>query len=179
METPQALTVSRATQDEKPLLARLLQLYLYDFSELAEIGDQHGEIGEDGTFAYPYFDRYWIDAGRKALLFRYEGRPVGFALISDVSMCGRPTDYGVAEYFVMRKYRRIGIGKEAMHRMLADRRGIWEIAVAHYNAPGLAFWRQVMSAVVDYDVAEIAGDGERWRGPIYRLSPLARPAARG
>lgn len=175
METPPALTIARATLAEKPLLARLLQLYLHDFSGLAGIDDPHGEIGEDGTFAYPSFDRYWTEDRREPLLFRFRGRLAGFAFVSPWCPSGQPNDYAVAEFFILRKFRRAGLGTQAIRQMLAQRRGVWEIPVAEYNPPALAFWPRAISAVPGYEVSEVAGDGERWRGPIYRLSPRSLP----
>jgi predicted acetyltransferase len=165
------LTISHATAIEKPAVARLLQLYLHDFSELAKIGEPHGEIGDDGTFAYKHFDSYWTDARREPLLFRFGERIAGFAFINDWSASGESTNYSVAEFFVLRKYRRAGLGTEAIRQILKERRAVWEIPVAHYNSPALAFWRQVTSALPDYNVTKIDATGARWFGPIYRLSP--------
>ncbi len=38
------MTVTEARAAEQPLLGRLLQLYLHDFSEHAALGSPHGEV---------------------------------------------------------------------------------------------------------------------------------------
>jgi hypothetical protein len=36
---------------DRPVLDRLLQLYLHDFSEHAALGSSYGEVDEDGSYA--------------------------------------------------------------------------------------------------------------------------------
>jgi predicted acetyltransferase len=171
------LEIIIATIDEKPIVARLVQLYLHDFSELAAIGSPYGDVDADGKFTMENFESYWCEKGRSALLFRVGGALAGFALLNSWSPSGRGTDRSIAEYFVMRKYRRAGIGRRAAHQILGRYRGIWEINVAHYNAQAQEFWRRAMVTVPGYAVELIAGDGERWKGPIYRLTPVPSPTA--
>ena len=56
-----ALTVhvEPAAYEEKGILRRLLQLYLYDFTEFAP---EDIVIGRDGEFPYRYVDHYWAPA---------------------------------------------------------------------------------------------------------------------
>lgn len=168
-------SVSPAGLDEKPTLARLLQLYLHDFSEFATIGDPHGEVADDGAFAYPHFDDYWTDRTREACLFRLHGSIIGFALINQWSASGLAVDHSMAEFFILRKYRGAGIGSCAAHTTIQGRPGTWEIPVAHYNEPAAAFWRVAMSAITDYRIEAIAGDDNRWSGTIWRLRPAGAP----
>jgi hypothetical protein len=42
--------VIKAGPDRRDTIANLMQLYQHDFSEFAEIGTRHGEVGEDGRF---------------------------------------------------------------------------------------------------------------------------------
>ena len=165
--------VSPVPVAEKPIIARLLQLYMHDFSEFARAGDPNGDVYEDGAFRYPHLDSYWEDAGREPLLFRVDGKIAGFAFVSGWSASGLATDYSIAEFFVLRKYRRAGIGKRAAIEIISRRPGIWEIPVAQANRPALAFWRSVVASMDGFQVEELAGDGQRWTGPIQRITPVA------
>lgn len=169
------LEIMPASLAEKPIVARMVQLYLHDFSELAAIGSPYGDVDESGAFALTYFDSYWQEADRMALLLRVGGQLAGFALINKWSPTGLGTDRSIAEYFVMRKYRRAGVGRCAAHEIVRRYPGIWEVNVAHYNAPAQEFWQRAVSAVPGYAVEKIEGDGKRWQGPIYRLTPVMRP----
>ena len=46
------------------VIANLIQLYKYDFSEFAEIGSPYGEVGSDGRYTYDGLDSYWPQARR-------------------------------------------------------------------------------------------------------------------
>ena len=166
-----SLVVSLATRAEKSAVERLMQLYLHDFSEFAKVGEPYGDVDRDGAFQYPHLDSYWDDSKREPLLIWVDRRIVGFALVNDWSASGLGATYGMAEFFILRKYRAIGIGKLAAHELIRARPGVWEIPVAHYNLPALQFWRSTLNAMTGCKVDEVAGDGERWSGPIYRITP--------
>ena len=156
--------------DEAETLARLLQLYLHDFSAFAPFESPYGEIGEDGSFAYANLPSYLSEPRREALFVRVRGRLAGFVLVNDWSASGRPVDYAIAEFFIARKYRRRGIGTEVVRQVIAARPGQWEVAVLSDNVPAVAFWRRALPAVHAGAIEVIDGDGERWRGPIFRLT---------
>ena len=166
-----APTVTTATHAEKPVIGRLLQLYLHDFSGLAGAAGPNGLIGDDGVFSYEHFDSYWEDADREALLFRVGHRLVGFALVNGWSASGMEMDRGIAEFFVLRKYRRTGPGTHAASEIVRRDRAVREIAVADYNPPAQGFWRAAAPSMTGYTYRKIEGDGQRWSGPIWRLEP--------
>ena len=151
---------------QRPVLDHLLQLYKYDFSEFAPIGSPYGEVDEKGGFAYPGLERYWQESGRIPLLIHANDRLAGFVLVHQWSALERPLDYGVAEFFVLRKYRRARVGARAALLVFRRYPGRWEVPVAWYNPPALAFWRKVTAEAAPGKVEEIAGDGKRWAGPV-------------
>jgi predicted acetyltransferase len=166
-----SLNISIATLSEKPIIGRLLQLYLHDFSEFATDGDAAWDVNDDGLFQYKYFDSYWIDPGREPLLLRMGNQIVGFASLNDWSASGLGTDRGMCDFFILRKYRGMGLGKCAALEIIRDRPVIWEIPVRHYNKSAIRFWRSVVTSIDEFMVEEIAGDNKRWTGPIWRLVP--------
>ncbi len=174
---PLALTLAPAGRDQRELVWRLLQLYLHDFSSFATAGDPHGVIGEDGIFDYPEFADYWMDDPRRAVvLIRVAGHPAGFALVNDWAPSGRPVDWVLAEFFVLAKYRRAGIGGRAAGALFAGSPGLWELGVTDYNVPALAFWRRALAAAPLEGLEEILADDARWRGTIFRFLSTKRTA---
>ena len=90
-----------ATAEQLSALGRLYQLYSHDLSEFT--GDCPEE---DGLFAAPNLQRYLDRPDRRAYLFGGGERPAGFASVNGWSPSGRGTDWTIAEFFVVRRYRR-------------------------------------------------------------------------
>lgn len=67
-----------------------------------------------------------------------DGRPAGFALVRLTD----PTE--LAEFFVLRKYRRGGIGTAAAREVIARHPGRWAVGQIAANAPATAFWRRAI-----------------------------------
>lgn len=154
---------------QRSTLSNLFQLYTHDFSDFW-VGREDGELQEDGRFPqYVYLDSYWTDADRTPLLIRAGGHLAGFALINTFSHSGLPLDAAVAEFFVVRKHRRSGVGLAAATRIIAARPGQWELAVARRNKLALPFWRRVAAAVAGMAVEELDRDDHLWNGPILRF----------
>lgn len=151
-----------------PALEAMFQLYIHDFSE-HWAGQNRGELLESGQFeAYPGLDRYWTEPDRSAWFIRVDGHLAGFALLSGHSHSGQPADHDIAEFFVVRKHRRSGVGFEAARQLIAPRPGQWEIAVVRANVSALAFWRRA-AAEMSPEVDEQHLDDARWNGAILRF----------
>lgn len=128
-----ALTVREARSDDRALLGRLVDFYFHDFSEF-----DGRDVEADGSYHYPWLDHYGTDADRKAYLFDVDGHPAGFALV-------RLTDpIELAEFFVLRKYRRCGVGTAAAREVIARHPGRWVVSQVASNEPATAFWRRAI-----------------------------------
>ena len=168
-----AVVLEPAQSGQRDTLANLFQLYTYDFTE-QWAGLDRGEVGEDGLFdAYPYLDSYWVEPGRRPYLIRADGHIAGFVLINGFSHSGLPVDFAVAEFFVMRKHRRGGVGRAAARAAIAPRAGQWELAVARRNTAALPFWRAVAAELATGPPDEIDRDNALWNGPILRFKVVA------
>ena len=73
---PERIEILAAKREDEPVLANLLELYVYEFSELLDMA-----VGEDGRFGYPRLSLYWSEADRYPLLVRVDGKLGGFALV--------------------------------------------------------------------------------------------------
>lgn len=147
--------VRSAKQREAPILENLLQLYLHDFSEFEGI-----EIGEDGRYQYPYLGHYWEDPARYPFLIRVDGQLAGFALLRVESdpMSGQQA-MDVAEFFVLRSYRRQGIGARAAQRLWDLFPGQWHIRVLNSNQVGYSFWKETIGKFTNARFSEGQGEG--------------------
>src|SRR3954464_13541478 len=125
---PMNVEVSDVTYGDKEVLRRLIEFYDYDFSEI--LG---WDVNEHGTFGYRYFDQYWTDPDRLPLFIRVDGRLAGFALVA----AGEPHD--MAEFFIMRKYRRTGIGTEAARAIFERFPGPWQVRQEEANVGAIDF----------------------------------------
>ena len=122
-------------EDDKPVLVNLMQLYRYDLSEFRGY-----ELSEHGTFIYRYLDHYWVEPGRHAFFVKVDGRLAGFALAREVD-----GEYEVAEFFVARRHRRGGVGRQAALLLFARLPGRWSLFHDDANEPAGRFWSQVVA----------------------------------
>lgn len=169
------VSVEVARPEEKEVVANLFQLYTHDFSEHWS-GMTTGELQDDGRFApYAYLDSYWTDPGRVPFLVRVDGKLAGFVLLNDHAHSGRPVERNVAEFFVVRKHRRGGVGVTAAQAVFSRYPGVWEAAIARRNTGALAFWRKAIGSHRDvHDVEETDVATADWNGPIIRFRIEAR-----
>jgi predicted acetyltransferase len=125
----------QASIHDKTVLRRLLQFYHYDFSEWN--GD---DVDEHGEFAHRYLDHYWTDPGSQPFLIRRSDRWAGFALVRTGPV------HDMSEFFVMRKFRRTAVGREAARLLFQLFPGEWEIRQLHGNEAATRFWHAVIPA---------------------------------
>ncbi len=157
------IAIHAAEPDDAAVLGSLLQLYLHDFSEV----DGH-DVDDSGRFAYDGLARggevdRWRDA---CLIYASIGR------LADARSARRPAlgpgaCWSIAEFFVMRKYRRRGVGARVAAEVFRRFPGRWEVSPVAANAAAQSFRR---AAVGRYTVGRysletfVIGDG--WRGPV-------------
>jgi predicted acetyltransferase len=149
-------TLEPATDQTRPVLERLAQLYMHDLSEFRGY-----PLREDGTFRYDRLAASFTEPGRRAYLIRHGEQIGGFTLTRPLPD-GATSIYG---FFVVRALRRRGVGRQAALELLTRRPGAWGIAYQENN-PGVGrFWRQVATAAV----------GTSWREEARPVRPPAPP----
>lgn len=128
-----------ATEEHKEAIGHLMQFYIYDFSEYLDY-----DVEENGFYKpYPSLDDYWSATTRK---FPYviikEGKFVGFVLVHMKKSDGGP--FAIAEFFIMKKYRRTGIGSAVAKKIFALHPGAWEVHQREENVAAVKFWIKVI-----------------------------------
>jgi predicted acetyltransferase len=158
-----SIQVLAAEPPSKSIIANLLELYLHDFSEF-----EATDIGEDGRFGYPYLDAYWQENTRYPYLIRANTKLAGFALVRQGTRNGDdpddPDSMSLAEFFVLRRWRRCGVGQVAAHLLFQRFPGSWMIRVLKTNGGALAFWEKVIDSYTgnQFQRTEYRKDDESW-----------------
>ena len=133
--------IFQAKEEHRLSIKNLMQFYVYDFSEFIDL-----DVGADGLFE-PYRDleEYWKDPNsRFPYLIKKEGKYIGFVLVRFMNSAARKY-FSMAEFFIMKKYRRAGIGKEVAFQVFKLHRGNWEIFQKETNHPAQQFWIKVIN----------------------------------
>lgn len=164
-----SVEIAPAAPEQRDVIARLMQFYIYDFTELLPPA-KIPELLETGGFdAYPALDSYWSDPDRSAWVIRADGKLAGFALLNKHAHLGRPVEFNMAEFFVARPLRGQGVAREAFHQLLTQHPGVWEVAIGAYNKPAQSFWPRAIQAANVSDIETLDGDGVAWTGPVLRF----------
>jgi predicted acetyltransferase len=159
------ITIDPAALDERATLVNLLQLYFYDFSEIIE--DDDGEVDGRGRFPdYRYLDAYFDDPDRFPFLFRVDGRLAGCALVRRLAGPGDEPSWSMAEFFVLRRYRRRGVGRAAARDLFDRFPGRWEVGELHANTAAIRFWRRVIGEYTGGRYSEEGADDPATEGPL-------------
>ena len=150
-----------ASINDKPVLRNLLELYQYDFSEY-----ENSDIDEHGLYGYRYLDHYWTDPNRYAYLVKVDGILAGFAMLRVIHESPGNPIHSVAEFFVMRKYRRRGVGREVARRLFDLFPGRWRIEEEKSNLPAQAFWHEVIDDYMQGNFEEMHQHDTEWVGLV-------------
>jgi predicted acetyltransferase len=157
------VTLRSIGHDEAGLLSNLLELYIHDLSDVFP----GIEVGPDGRFGYPKLAAYWSDPGRKsAFLITAGARIAGFALVTRGSPASDDPDVlDVAEFFVLRKYRRAAVGARAAHLLFRRFPGSFTVRALDRNPGAVAFWRRVVTDFTNGAAIETVRPGppSAWR----------------
>jgi predicted acetyltransferase len=154
---------------EQPILANLLELYAHDFSEFHDL-----ELGEDGRFGYRDLAIYWLAPNRYPFLIRVDGKLAGLALVKRNSeLSADEPVWDIAEFFVVRKYRRHGVGTEIAHEVWRRFPGPWSVRVMQSNDSGRRFWEQAITAFTGraVDSSSFERNGQQWHQFSFQSPP--------
>ena len=159
------LPMGRA-QDE--LLRNLYQFYMYDFSEF-----MGWDAGVDGRFGADDISDCWTNPQRFQLLIQVDGNPAGFALIQ-VEAGDGADEVDMREFFVMRAYRKRGVGEFAARRSFDRFRGRWTVFELRENKVAQAFWRKVIGKYTGGRYEEKTLDRPEWPGVMQTFDNSGR-----
>jgi len=129
--------------DEKEVLINLIEKYNYEFSQyngcdVSRLG-LYCDLGE--------YDHYWQSDRRcQAYFIEVNAELAGFVMVADFpEVKGTEVDFIIDEFFVMYKYRRLGVGKQAFFETLDRHKGSWQLCQHLRNLISIHFWEGVIN----------------------------------
>lgn len=119
-------------------------------------------LGEIGHREPDQIAHWFGDPNTIPLLIVKGGEPVGFARVlrGGSPPAGRRIDYRMAEFFITRTRRRLGIGRTAVQLILSRFAGRWEISEYLRNTSAVSFWRRVVAGYTRGTYQERIVNGE-------------------
>lgn len=134
------VNLKQVTSDKKEILRNLLEKYDYEFSQWDK-----RDVNELGLYGYQYLDYYWTQENRWAYFVMVDNHLAGFVMVIDLpEVSDRETDFQMAEFFIMHKYRRSGIGKLTFFKILDKHKGKWQLKLHPANTASVYFWNNVI-----------------------------------
>jgi ribosomal-protein-alanine N-acetyltransferase len=170
-----AATVSvrdaRAAPADRLWIQSVYRDYLDDLNPGTGLFPRLPEVGH----REPDLIAHWFgDPNTFPLVILRGDEPVGFArVLRAVAAADQPRiEYRMAEFFVARACRRLGIGRTAVQLILSRFAGRWEINEYLRNAAAVSFWRRVVAAYTRGRYTEKVVNGE-----VHQVFDSARPPA--
>jgi predicted acetyltransferase len=149
------LTVSvrdaRASENDRRWIQSVYRDYLDDLAPDTGIFPVLGQIL-----------RWFGDPNVFPLVIVKAAEPVGFAMVARAppTLLQPKVDYRMAEFFIARTRRRLGIGETAVQLILSRFAGRWEITEYLRNATAVSFWRRVVATYTQGKYQERIVNGE-------------------
>lgn len=142
-----------ATMDDYPTIQNLARFYSYDISEY--YGHEPGwEMEDDGLYGVGIdYKQYFESDISFPFLIRYKGELAGFAIV-DKKGSTQQTDYNMAQFFVLRTYKRQGIGQYSAQLCFDKFIGNWEVMVMPGNEGAYRFWRSTIKSYTSDNFVE-------------------------
>jgi predicted acetyltransferase len=164
------LQVLQIDRSQEAVLRTLLGYYCHDLAECFQL-----DANEDGTYLYP-IDELW-DAGNAVHIAYLDRIPVGFAIVGSAACYGELQGVkDMREFFMVRRYRRTGLGSLLAMAVWEKCPGPWLVRVFRGNAPGLRFWDRIIDTYTEgsfkYEIRRI-GDRE-WSYFSFGTAALPR-----
>jgi predicted acetyltransferase len=150
--------------EDKPVIQRLMEIFSHDHSEF-----DHSDVNEHGLYEYEYTDAYWVEPERHPFLIRVDGKIAGFALVRKLGEQGGLDSHSVAEFFIMRKFRRAGAGGKAARLLFDSFPGRWRVCQVPDNAPAHSFWGKVIGNYTQDHFRDYYEDDDRWVGSVQEF----------
>lgn len=158
------IVIQEVPIEQKSVLRNLMELYIYDFTEFGPY-----DVDSHGLYGYKYLDHYWTEEGRHPFIVYVDGKIAGFVLVRR-SFEDYLNDYAysISEFFIMKRYRGLGLGKKVATHIFNLFSGIWEVAEMETNKPAQVFWRKTINDFTKGNFEEVRNDN--WNGPIQRFN---------
>ena len=165
---------ARYTEGDRQWIQSVYRDYLDDLAPTTSTGT-FPALGEVGHREPDQLFRWFGDPNSFPLVILRSSQPVGFALVvrDSTGTGGGPQraagagsqaraaiDYRMAEFFITRAMRRLGIGATAVRLIFSRFAGRWEITEYLRNTNAVSFWRRVVASYTRGNYRERIVNGE-------------------
>ncbi|MGE3317917.1 MAG: GNAT family N-acetyltransferase [Candidatus Berkiella sp.] len=130
-----------ATLDDYPIIQNMGRFYVYDMSEYVKDGDW--AIPQNGLYECIDFKKYWLDENAWPFLIHYQQELAGFVIV-DKKGADPKTDYNMAQFFILRRFKGQGVGKHIAKMCFNQFKGRWEVMVIPNNSGAYQFWKRTI-----------------------------------
>ena len=161
---------ARDTEGDRIWIQSVYRDYLDDLVPSADTST-FPALGEVGHREPDQLFHWFGDPNKFPLVILRSAEPVGFALVvrgvgagprraAEAGSQPRAIDYRMAEFFITRARRRLGIGATAVRLIFSRFAGRWEITEYLRNASAVSFWRRVVASYTSGNYRERIVNGE-------------------
>lgn len=124
---------------DKEVLENIYQFYLYDMSVY-----NNEDIDSMGLYDVEFLNLFFKEEGLTAFFIKIDKKIGGVILLqSDKWAPSSGEDYYISEFFVLKKYRRNGVGKKALKELFSLYPGKYVLGQLPNNNPAIDFWKSV------------------------------------
>jgi predicted acetyltransferase len=135
------------------------------------------DVADSGVFDFEWLHKihlYWEKPDWHAFVVKVDGKLAGFALVRQCSYLSGDTDTtDMAEFFIMRQYRRRRVGERVAARLFDMFPGRWEVREEAKNLAAQRFWRTIIDRYARGRYEESIVDDDRWKGPVQSFDSSA------
>lgn len=146
-------TVRKATAEQKGNIAKKLELYIHELEDFLGIDTSEDDITDPHNL-----DMYWEEDDHHPFLIYLNEECIGFALINKKTKLLTGA-HAFNEFFLLKRHRGKGIGKEVALQIFNQFPGEWEIREREKDTSLIHFWRNVIRTYVHNNYSEQYLDG--------------------
>lgn len=128
--------------ESSEIIRNMFQYYIYDMSEYTKFCPN-----EDGTYTVDesiiHLNDYWTNSNHHPYLIMVDYEIAGFSLIRAFPFA--PEYYDIGQFFILRKYKGMGLGRKAFELSVKRHPGKWITRVLPDNQGAYSFWMKVIT----------------------------------
>lgn len=148
------------------ILENLMALYLHDLSEFAE----DLKINDCGKFVYDGLEYYFKTEELRPFFIYFKNEIAGFILLNSGRYVPMVIDYSVHEFFILKSFRKKGIGSMAINKIFEIYKGKYKIVQLAKNRLAIEFWTNLYKAnEIKYSEMEEISDGLECAMQIFNV----------
>jgi predicted acetyltransferase len=144
------VNIISVTEANRSVLENLYQFYLYEFTNIVNF-----DVAADGRYPDGLFNHNFIGSNHSPFLVKVDEQWAGFVIAENRTSATLNYTMRVAEFFVMHKYRRHGIGRYLAVTLFNRFPGRWKVAALSNNLRAIDFWRTVIAEYTTGNYEEV------------------------